>query len=36
MLSNLRTHKYQALILDSPVVQYFASQVRKPDNSKPG
>lgn len=27
MLNNLRTHKYQALILDSPVVQYFASQV---------
>jgi hypothetical protein len=27
MLNNLRTHKYQALILDSPVVQYFAAQV---------
>lgn len=29
MLSNLRTHKYQALILDSPVLQYFAAQVRE-------
>jgi hypothetical protein len=27
MLNNLRTHKYQALILDSPVVQYFAAKV---------
>lgn len=25
MLDNLRTRKYQALILDSPVVQYFAA-----------
>jgi hypothetical protein len=28
MLSNLRGHKYQALILDAPVVQHLAAQVR--------
>ena len=25
MLNNLRTRKYQALVLDTPVVQYFAA-----------
>lgn len=28
MLTNLRSHKYQALILDAPVVQYLAAQVK--------
>jgi hypothetical protein len=31
MLDNLRTHKFQALVLDSPVVQYFAAQAEQCD-----
>lgn len=31
MLDNLRIHKYQALILDSPVVQYFAAKAEQCD-----
>jgi hypothetical protein len=31
MLTNLRGHSYQALVLDSPVVQYFAAQAEACD-----
>jgi hypothetical protein len=31
MLKNLRGHHYQALVLDSPVVQYFAAQAEACD-----
>jgi hypothetical protein len=31
MLYKLRTHKFQALVLDSPVVQYFAAQAEACD-----
>lgn len=31
MLEALRSHKYQALVLDSPVVQYFAAQAEQCD-----
>jgi hypothetical protein len=31
MLTNLRTHTYQALVLDSPAVQYFAAQAEQCD-----
>jgi hypothetical protein len=31
MLENLRTHTFQALVLDSPVVQYFAAQAEQCD-----
>lgn len=31
MLAALRSHNYQALVLDSPVVQYFAAQAEQCD-----